>query len=469
MRILSILFFFSFISTLNGQHQFGAVTDNYSPTQSVFLNPASVVGSKAKWDLHIAGIGVFADNNMLFLPKDQFRLIRGAEQFSSLSGPVMQMGNHSRSGRVESFVQGPSISAVFGRFAFGLHTAVRLNAGFSGVSEELSNFIFNGFGYSPQQDVLYTESGLKVGASAYAEAGLTLGYSVLQKGKHMLHVAATPRRLIGIGSVSAEVDEFAFMVGDSSQLDVAALTGRAGIAMPGWNHGRGWGLNAGVMYYRMKDDVSDYRAFSRKSNCATADYRYKIGFSVMDIGSINFDRNASFTDINGFTLQVGNYNSDLPESQEELDSLWNSTTSGSIESTDAFRQNLPTTLSLQFDYNVGKGFYASMNWVQGISGTPARAGVVNLTPRFETKRFAVALPVTLHQYRYPRVGLSFRFNSLIIGTDRLGPLLFNPDVYGMDIYLAVKYTIFRGSSCKQRKKPVAKMSGETALPCPTWD
>lgn len=130
-------------------------------------------------------------------------------------------------------------------------------------------------------------------------------------------------------------------------------------------------------------------------------------------------------------------------------------------------------LSLQFDYNLGKGFYVAGVWMQGVGGgrnfSMHRASLINITPRFELRRFEVSLPFTLAQYQHPRMGIAFRFNSLIIGTDRLGPLFFRSDVFGMDAYVALKYTIFKSQRCKGRVKSRGKMDSTAAIPCPSWD
>ena len=269
------------------------------------------------------------------------------------------------------------------------------------------------------------------------------------------------------------LNNLSFQVGDSSFFDLDNLSAEAGYAMPDWNSGRGWGFNLGFTYKRMKEDVSNHRAFSRQSGCEAPEYRYKIGFSILDLGSMEFDRQVEFYQIDGLSLDPGNYNEDLPGSTEELDSLVNAEIGSHITEQGTFSMSLPTAISLQFDWNIGHNFYTSASWVQGFGRKNKlgvqRAGVVNVTPRFESRRFEVALPITLYQYKYPRMGLAFRFNNVVIGTDRLGPLLFNPDVYGMDLYVSLKYTIFKSKHCRKRKVKAAKVEESKIVAFPRWD
>ncbi|MCB0761579.1 MAG: hypothetical protein KDC12_08660, partial [Flavobacteriales bacterium] len=95
---------------------------------------------------------------------------------------------------------------------------------------------------------------------------------------------------------------------------------------------------------------------------------------------------------------------------------------------------------------------------------PQRGSQIAVTPRYERKRFEFALPVVLHEYRHPHIGAMIRLNSIIIGTDNLGAYLLNTELYGADLYVSIKYTIFRSFGCKQ-KKPRNRKSGKGVPPC----
>ncbi len=458
-------------TTAHAQLGMGAAMSNYNPTQSVWLNPSSIVGTSAYRDIQLVGMGLSLDNNMVYMPGRSFRLLGGAEQYDGSVEPQQNIGPSSHFGQLDVFASGPSFTGVFGRFALGVHTGVRSNVGFRGVSPEMAHYIFQGLGYEPQQDVVHQISDATVSAAAWAEVGITLGASVVQQGKNALHVALTPRRLMGMGAAALRVDDMRFEVGDSSSFNLHNLDAAAAWNEPGWNTGGGWGLNAGFTFIRYKEDIDNYTAFSREQQCQTADYQYRIGFSVLDIGSMSFSNRASHWDVSGLQVSMDNFNNEMPGSMEQLDSMI--TTSRQMSESESFRMALPTMLSLQFDYNLGKGFYVAGVWMQGVGGgrnfSMHRASLINITPRFELRRFEVSLPFTLAQYQHPRMGIAFRFNSVIIGTDRLGPLFFRSDVFGMDAYVALKYTIFKSQRCKGRVKSRGKMDSTAAVPCPSWD
>jgi hypothetical protein len=100
---------------------------------------------------------------------------------------------------------------------------------------------------------------------------------------------------------------------------------------------------------------------------------------------------------------------------------------------------------------------------------------LSFIPRYERRRFEVSMPFILREYRDPAMGLAIRLNSIIIGSDRVGTLLFGGrDRFGADIYVHVKYSIFRRAACAKKGKsdkpdysaPVRKEG--RSKPCPAW-
>ena len=119
----------------------------------------------------------------------------------------------------------------------------------------------------------------------------------------------------------------------------------------------------------------------------------------------------------------------------------------------SYKAYLPTALSIQYDYNFENGFFLNGTIVQNLSFFNQlgvhRQNSFAVTPRYERPRFEVAMPITLRRYYSPSLGLAFRFwNNLIIGTDRLGSILFNGDTYGTDIYFNIKIAKLYTNKCK---------------------
>jgi hypothetical protein len=115
---------------------------------------------------------------------------------------------------------------------------------------------------------------------------------------------------------------------------------------------------------------------------------------------------------------------------------------------------LPTAVSVQADYNIYKNFYAAGYWIHPIRFNmhalrrPAQVAVV---PRYESQYFEVNLPISVYEYKYPRIGLSARFWFFTIGTERIGTWLGLSNLDGLDIYASIKFGFGKGN-CRNRFK-----------------
>ena len=54
-----------FNSTVFSQNNFGTMNSNYSPSNMVKLNPASMINAKTYLDINLAGGGAFINNNLV--------------------------------------------------------------------------------------------------------------------------------------------------------------------------------------------------------------------------------------------------------------------------------------------------------------------------------------------------------------------------------------------------------------------
>ena len=120
----------------------------------------------------------------------------------------------------------------------------------------------------------------------------------------------------------------------------------------------------------------------------------------------------------------------------------------------SIKVGLPTALSVQMDINYTGNWY-----INGILIYPLMlrsAGIVRpaqlaVTPRYETDHFEVDLPVSMYDFKRPRIGISMRLFFLTIGTDKLGGFFNLSDFTGMDFYMALKWNFLKGQCHEKRK------------------
>jgi len=107
---------------------------------------------------------------------------------------------------------------------------------------------------------------------------------------------------------------------------------------------------------------------------------------------------------------------------------------------------LPTAVSLQVDWNVKKRLYLNTSLMYGIQNSGPgidRPLMVSFTPRYETPLWEVSLPVSYMDYsgNAMRLGLAVRIASFYIGSDKIGTMMGLGDMYGLDFYTGLKYSI----------------------------
>ncbi|MCH2199397.1 MAG: DUF5723 family protein [Flavobacteriales bacterium] len=468
---LFILTIFLFTSSVFAQESIGIGISNYSPTNSLLLNPSSIVDSKAFIDIHLVGFSVFARNDFVHFDGNQVSLTNP----NSFNGAEVLYNEKRAPFRAYSdvLVQGPTVTATIGKHSFGLYTGVRSVTDVRGLGQKTADYIINGFQYGPYIGTDTRITNMRATTLAWAEAGLSYGRIIRQTGNDLLTVGVHVKRLFGIGAAAARLKEWHFTLEDSTTMQTHSISGSYGFNEPGWNSGKGWGGDIGLTYKKTKSGVSNYIPHLRAGGCETCDYQYKVSVALLDIGRLKFDPEFYASDFNEdseYTLE--NFDSADPEGLDGVSTFLNDNFELQEDNQKAnFRVALPAALSAQFDYNLGYNLYANASLVVGVPFKRnfgiQRAASLSLTPRYEIKRFEAALPITLHEIADPMVGFMVRLNSIIIGTDNLGPYLFNSDVYGADIYFHLKYTIFRARGCKGKTHKRGQRGGKI-VPCASW-
>lgn len=474
MRAALIVFLSLVVLSFQAQERIGAGISNYSPTTSLLLNPSSIVDSKAFLDIHLVGLGVFARNNLVYLPGDQFTLT-DPSTYEGLE-PAFDLDKRQYRAYTNLLVQGPTVTVNIGRHAVGLYTGARAMTDVRGVGSRTAQYLLEGLQYGPFIGEETRIRNLRATGLGWAELGLSYGTILKSKGNDLLTGAIHVKRLIGIAGVGVRLNDWHFAVPDSNTIETFTLNGGYAVNEPGWNSGRGWGVDIGITYKRTLNGVTNYEPHTKKGGCETCDYRFKLSAAILDIGRIRFDPEFFTGDLSadeGDTWE--DFDAENPSNLSEVAQVIdNNFADLSDEDQLRMRVFLPTALSVQMDYNLGYNFYANGSLILGApwrnSFGVQRAAMLSVTPRYEIRRFEAALPLSLHEMREPMLGAMIRLNSIIIGTDNLGTYLFgNNDVYGADIYLHIKYTIFRTWGCRKAKNRVSRAKGGgRVVPCASW-
>ncbi len=430
--------------------QMGISHDNMNVTENIRINPAHSVDPLPWIDIHAFGLDIFFASNSAYLDAEEFNPFKG-----EIPGALSQNYNVSKvKGQVEANITGPALNVSLGKFSIGFNTAFRNFAVGRNLPQEFAQGLIYGLRIPEYYGDTLTGENYRIKAVSFIEAGIHGGMILHQKGNKLVNLGINLKYIIGIGGVSFLADNYTYSMADSSNATAINYTGKYGGADFGFHPGTGLGMDIGVVYQKKVNTVRYYKPHSPQSNCQYVDYKYKIGFSILDIGYIDFKssyyretENAQGAWPNYADTRTGN----VGEVISQFDDVFEN---GTTESKSKYRSGLPLSFALQYDYNFGQGYFVNATLIYGApfknSFTAERANLIAITPRFEGRHFGVSTPLSYNSMGSVGLGLGLRIWHLTFGTDNIGSYLLNKDVYRLDVYAHLKFPIFVNTKCKRK-------------------
>lgn len=455
------------------QEMLGATLGNYAGINSLQLNPSAMNGSKQYLDVQLVGADAFIQNNYLYQDKKDYsfwNFFKAGYKF-----PV----HEENYGTEERFfytyqnkadkdvflnirINGPGAMLIWDRHAIAITTALRTNASFHNVPQNIANFIYLGLNYVPQHNINYIIN-QKFGAAfaSWGEIGLSYSYLLYQKRYDRISVGASVRRLFGLAGGYIAVNQMDYVVPDDSTMIVNNLDATVGYSMPidysnnsfvsgDLVKGGGFGFDVGVTYTRtLRAAYTQY--IRRPCEQRYEDYLYRVGLAILDIGRIKFKKNANDYAIDNRSSYWWDVNEldfdDLGRFMDTVSYRFYGDENASYRG-DIVKIWLPSALSLQVDYHYAGPWYINASLIYGVRLSKSaikRPAQLSITPRYETGWFEASLPITLYDWTLPRIGLAVRVYGLTIGTEKLGQFFKISNFTGMDLYFSLKIPIDKGS------------------------
>ena len=214
---------------------------------------------------------------------------------------------------------------------------------------------------------------------------------------------------------------------------------------------KGWGvaLDLGFTYTRTKMGHQN-RKFRELCMQSYPDYLYKIGISLLDLGTISFGKNArqhEYNNVGALWEEIDTLNFDNLDQVARLASEKFYGDPDASLSGNKISMLTPAAVSAQFDYQFIPNWYINTVVILPIILGPnniQRPTQIAVVPRYESRLFEFSVPVSLYEMRKPRIGVAARFGFLTLGTDNLGGFLPFSDFTGMDFYFSVKLNFPKG-------------------------
>lgn len=456
---------------LLAQEQIGLRQSNYSGISGATLNPANASDLPIAWDLNIASAGLFAENNYAYV--NQSNLIHFLKNSGSLSQNNPQDISHSQGtaatydfynnpnrdyfAHLNSFVSGPSFLLKVGDASVGIFANARTQFNARNIDPQLGYQDYTNIATDTPFEVKtpeiagmsWSEIGLHLGSKLGKNIALAGNIKVLQ-GYDAFYFDGTGN--VGLlkveDNLQMSIDEVNYAYAGNADFD-------AGNYDPQIN---GWGLGADVGLNFYLGEVQD------------GPYRLKVGASLVDVGFINIDKRAQVHQINNVT--VGYDNNLLTNVNNEQD-LAQALSEEALLDPEASLQNTqfalwtPAAMTAQADFTLSKKLYVNAILVKGVAFNKKalmRGSSMSITPRYESRWFEVAVPMTFYGQEDLRIGTSLKLGFVTVGTDNIGSIVGKKDFTGSDVYVALKVNPWNRDKSSYNRN--GKSRTKTSVDCP---
>ncbi len=436
--ILSVFLCFA-VNFMYSQSYVGHSIDNYSGVHGIIYNPSSVVGSKVRADINLVSASFFGGSDYFGINVGD--IINGDGEFD-FDEDAERFTSNNNNFFVNVDVLGPSFMFNLSpRSSIGITSRVRAFVNINNINGELFESFEDGF--DTDKDFDFSSENLSANIHAWGEVGLTYGRILIDRPHHVLKGGFTLKYLQGAGSI------FVSSRGLEGQYDSNAETiSTTGELSYGTSRdlddnnddidfsdlSAGFGADIGFTYEWHPNRENNGEPSYKDS------YRLKVGVSVTDIGSINYEDAI----VNDYSLDVDNVDvSDIEDVEEFLDENYSST-----ETREATKIQLPTALHAMVDYRLAKKWYVSAQADFSLTDDNSELGsrIINtivIAPRLETKWFSLYAPLSFREYGDTSFGAGLRFGPLTVGSGSAITNLISDSSKTTDVFFGLKIPLYR--------------------------
>ena len=458
-RLLGLLLFVSCAFGLKAQEFLPFISSPYAGLTAGKLNPASIAGSRYKFDVTVLGAStgvhndllMFSRKNLIFntsfygdlmsnssdlfsmnlkpeLRKTLNKYVTDDHLFSAWDKGVGDTYGGFYNGQIDVL---NLMFAFNDRFSLAAGYSKRWQASFQGLPTEVASEALN-IKLTLPADQVYQRAEFKDRTSAalsvFSQVFLTGAYSIVNSDSHRLKLGVTGKLLFGGVSAYVYAEDYVGGLKGSERGLSSVRDGKAAMSDNVGGTGKvGFGFDAGVEY--------EYRPASLAGN-EIAEYRVKAGVSIVDVGGFGSRDGAPHQ-----ALQA-NPGGGVPRSFQQLLDRY-----GDKKDLGAYTIGLPTVITASVDYRIASS-PLFVNFTPYIAlGKTKEAKVANFTsfnlvPHAEWKNFGVSVPLQYDQYGKFTAGLGVRaWKYVWLGSNTLFKNIFTDKNYSADVHVMLKVPI----------------------------
>ena len=454
------------ISNAKAQDFLPFVNDNYAGITGVHINPASIADSRYRFDMTLMGLSVNVYNNYLYGNRDYLMDYKNISQYDVQKE---LLGLLPKNGKDKFVYQDLRLDLMNFMFTINPRIAVGFTAG---VRQYLNVDNLNGdfvdmFWNINETPIPYNErfvgSDIRVTSSVWAEYGLTLAGVLYKSDHHVIKAGMNVKLIQGLASAYANVENLdAIRISEDTASFYNThvnygISGNIGnMITDGFNTNQlkgkfSMGFDFGIVWEWRPDyeehlyDMDGKTGLERRNENK---YKLRVGLSVKDIGVVKFQKWQYSQD---FTMN-GDIDMNIFEKVQGPEELFkvleaNPDLFTINEGEEIYRMSLPTSVSLQIDYNIAKNLYVNLTPYFALrQGDNKYSKVhtynnISIAPRYETAWFGVSVPLQYSQISGFSLGTGLRLGPLWVGSNNILNTLFTREISGVNVQALLKFPI----------------------------
>jgi outer membrane protein OmpA-like peptidoglycan-associated protein len=464
------------------QQNIGLASGNYAGISGAWLNPASIVDSRYKFDMTLYGYESYFSNNALLLSNKVLRdrLFSKPPYDSSHEQAVDELLTPLDD--LPEKVQGSTVSEIQAPFSFmarigngssiGLNIRNRTGITMAGLDRTTAEMLYDNLQDPDLYGVVQDNSGFNFSYMNWMEVGFTYGRVLVRSDHHFLKAAVTLKALAGSASLYLSSDDLRLTQEGPDSLSIQSPLVEYGRTERGdfdtyqrrnlLNGVEDWALgwDAGLVY-ELRGNLAKGRYLDQDSEVKERldlnKYIVRVGVSLLDAGRFTYTRRELSQDysanITGWDISQVNA-SDLDQWDTAFAEIADYVPNGSA----TYTHRLPTAIAANIDLHVFGGFYLNAGGYgdatrlfREASTTLRPVEWVALTPRFENRWFGFYLPLS-RSAEQTRIGATVRIGPVYFGSNNLADQLANAQNTQADYHFGVRFSIGQGKPTALKRR-----------------
>ncbi len=455
------------------QNRLGLTTGDYAGANGIIMNPASGINSKYNLDIQLAGAGLFIKNDYLFFSQNYYSMVNMLSESPDLPTFIDQLEGEQylngdlekelKTGLFNTRIFGPSYLVNTGSYSYGFYSGVRASIMVKDFSYDAARLVYEHLDYPELYNINFkNEVDMHFELLNYVESGINYSRNIHTKSFETFDIGINLKYLVPHSGGKVFVDNIDYIIPNRDTAIVFDGNGKMKFSLPynynddtysntaGFAKGHGLGADLGFVYtksnYYQRRNQSGARYRLNKND----NYKYRIGFSILDLGYITFNKKVQshdYKDVNVFWtgLEAYDYVS-LNRTIEDISREFFGSPDASNTGATSFTMMLPTALSLQLDYHYYENWFVNSVVMYNINKKARgynRPDYLALMPRYEKPHWGVGFPVALYNFKDPQIGINLRYYFLTVGTSNLVPTVGIANENNLDVYVSIKINFLK--------------------------